>query len=114
MAYNCHNFCNGQVLDAQTMNEIEQGILDLEKKATITGKGAPTNKTEGNVGRLYMNTDTGALYKCTAVANGVYTWAPGESGGGGYTPVRGVDYWTPDDIAEIKTYVDEAILGGAW
>jgi len=32
----------------------------------------------------------------------------------GYTPVRGQDYWTEDDIAEIKTYVDETILGGAW
>ncbi|MBE7032001.1 MAG: hypothetical protein E7401_03455 [Ruminococcaceae bacterium] len=32
----------------------------------------------------------------------------------GYTPVRGVDYWTDEDKAEIKSYVDEAILGGAW
>ena len=30
------------------------------------------------------------------------------------TPVRGVDYWTAEDIAEIKAYVDDAILGGAW
>lgn len=29
-------------------------------------------------------------------------------------PVRGIDYWTDSDIAEIKSYVDEAILGGAW
>lgn len=32
----------------------------------------------------------------------------------GYTPVRGTDYWTEADKAEIKAYVDEAILGGAW
>lgn len=32
----------------------------------------------------------------------------------GYTPQRGTDYWTDEDIAEIKRYVDEAILGGAW
>lgn len=32
----------------------------------------------------------------------------------GYTPVRGVDYWTEEDIAQIKAYVDESILGGAW
>lgn len=38
----------------------------------------------------------------------------GEPGTDGYTPVRGVDYWTNDDKAEIKAYVDEAILGGAW
>lgn len=30
------------------------------------------------------------------------------------SPVRGVDYWTEADIASIKAYVDEAILGGAW
>lgn len=32
----------------------------------------------------------------------------------GETPVKGVDYWTEEDKAEIKGYVDEAILGGAW
>lgn len=32
----------------------------------------------------------------------------------GASPVRGADYWTADDIAEIKAYVDEAILGGTW
>ena len=40
--------------------------------------------------------------------------ADGIVGKDGYSPVRGTDYWTPDDIAEIKSYVDEAILGGAW
>lgn len=29
-------------------------------------------------------------------------------------PVRGKHYWTEEDIAQIKAYVDEAILGGAW
>ena len=32
----------------------------------------------------------------------------------GYSPQRGVDYWTASDIAEIKSYVDDAILGGEW
>ena len=32
----------------------------------------------------------------------------------GHTPERGVDYWTDADKAEIKAYVDEAILSGAW
>lgn len=35
-------------------------------------------------------------------------------GAPGHTPVKGTDYWTEADIAEIKSYVDEAILGGAW
>lgn len=40
--------------------------------------------------------------------------SPGADGSDGYTPVRGTDYWTDADKAEIKSYVDEAILGGAW
>ena len=35
-------------------------------------------------------------------------------GDDGYTPQRGKDYWTDEDKTEIKGYVDEAILGGAW
>lgn len=38
----------------------------------------------------------------------------GVQGNDGLTPVRGEDYWTEEDIATIKGYVDEAILGGAW
>lgn len=37
-----------------------------------------------------------------------------ENGVTGYTPVKGTDYWTEADKAEIKSYVDEAILGGEW
>ena len=42
------------------------------------------------------------------------TGATGATGPAGKTPVRGTDYWTEEDKAEIKGYVDEAILGGAW
>lgn len=38
----------------------------------------------------------------------------GIQGPKGDTPERGVDYWTAADIAEIQSYVDDAILGGAW
>lgn len=38
----------------------------------------------------------------------------GADGAAGYIPVRGTDYWTEADKAEIKSYVDEAILGGEW
>jgi hypothetical protein len=41
-------------------------------------------------------------------------WLDSLKGEDGKTPVKGVDYWTETDIAEIKGYVDEAILGGAW
>ena len=38
----------------------------------------------------------------------------GVQGPKGDKPIKGVDYWTEADIAEIKGYVDDAILGGAW
>lgn len=39
---------------------------------------------------------------------------PGPKGDPGDTPKRGTDYWTAADIAEIKSYVEDAILGGEW
>ena len=36
----------------------------------------------------------------------------GEPGADGYTPVKGTDYWTSDDKAEIQSYIDNQI-GGA-
>lgn len=42
------------------------------------------------------------------------TGSTGGTGPADYTPVRGTDYWTAADIAEIKGYVDSAILNGSW
>lgn len=36
------------------------------------------------------------------------------AGPAGKTPVKGTDYWTDADKAEIKSYVDDAILNGKW
>ena len=38
----------------------------------------------------------------------------GEKGEDGYSPIYGVDYWTENDKAEIKAYVESAIEGGLW
>lgn len=51
------------------------------------------------------NAETMALEVWTAAEEGTFN---------GYSPVRGTDYWTPEDIAHIKGYVEAAILGGAW
>jgi hypothetical protein len=45
---------------------------------------------------------------------GSFTVTNGLDGVDGYSPARGTDYWTEADKAEIKSYVDNAILGGAW
>ena len=44
----------------------------------------------------------------------VQNGSKGSKGDKGDSPVRGTDYWTDADKSEIKSYVDEAILGGAW
>lgn len=46
-----------------------------------------------------------------AVFKGYYI--KGEHGENGYTPVRGTDYWTADDIADIKKYIDGTASSGA-
>lgn len=33
----------------------------------------------------------------------------GTTGSDGYTPVRGTDYWTQEDVAVIKGYIDDAV-----
>lgn len=40
--------------------------------------------------------------------------APGSDGADGYTPARGIDYWTESDVAEIESYVDNAVHLGAF
>lgn len=38
----------------------------------------------------------------------------GDTGEAGYTPVRGIDYWTDDDKNEIKQSIDIVIPNGDW
>lgn len=56
--------------------------VDAKEIPCVTEKGAPTEKTLGAPGVLYMDTDTGDLYKCRAAdaVNKVYNW---EKIGGG-------------------------------
>lgn len=42
----------------------------------IKHSGAPSTSTVGAVGCFYMDTDTGALYKCTAASLNYYQWEP--------------------------------------
>ena len=71
--------------------------------------------------------ESGATFTPSVSADGVISWTndkglsnptpvniKGPKGDDGNTPKRGTDYWTASDIAEIKSYVDDAILGGEW
>ena len=67
--------------------------IDVKEIPCIVSNGAPTQDTEGAVGMMYMDSDTGNLYKCTA-AGSTYTWV-------------GL-------MDEVKAFIDEELLGGAW
>lgn len=71
----------------------------------ILGSGAPTTATEGGVGCFYMDTDNGEVYKCIAVTDNTYTWAPLGGGGGGDADVEAV-------LDEIHNYAEALIAGG--
>ena len=44
--------------------------------------------------------------------DGEWIEVPALKGEDGYTPVKGTDYWTDEDKAEIQSYID-AQIGGA-
>lgn len=47
---------------------------DVAQIPCIRASGAPTKTTTGDVGSLYMDTDTGNLYKCVSVTEDSYVW----------------------------------------
>lgn len=82
---------------------------EAKQNPSITGSGAPTTSTEGAVGCLYMDTDTGALYKCTAAADGVYTWTSVEGSGGSAVSANSVLYTAQTLTESQKTQARENI-----
>lgn len=64
---------------AESASEAAERAADAAD-GTITGKGAPTTSTVASVGNLYMDIDTGNMYKCIATDGDVYMWAPLDGG----------------------------------
>ena len=82
----------------------------------ISGKIPTVKGDKGDPGfspTITENADnTDKIYKLDiTTADSTFT-TPNLKGADGYTPVKGTDYWTADDIAEIQSYIDNQI-GGA-
>lgn len=59
------------------MNYVESlNLLGVEARQIpcIKGSGAPDSSTNGDVGCLYMDIETGDVYKCVAIDNGSLVW----------------------------------------
>ena len=95
---------NGVVKTVNGVVPDENGNVEVDAGSGESGSTSVTARV--------VQTDSGAVIYI-ADKDGT-TEAIVTNGKDGYTPKYGVDYWTEEDKAEIKSYVDTAILGGAW
>lgn len=98
---------NGKETDGRNNVTIEVTATDANG-ITVTQTAKVTDGEKGEKG------DTGARGEKGETGEKGEKGDKGDTGAAGYSPVRGTDYWTDADKAEIKSYVDTAILGGAW
>ena len=89
------------ILPVESINGADGiGIQSVEQTTTST--------VDGGINVITV-TKTDGTSSTFTVKNGSKgsTGATGAAGEDGYTPVRGTDYWTADDIATIQSYIDE-------
>lgn len=95
--------------DIESITSGKVNVDDIVNNLTTNVSDKPLSAAQG----VALNNSFGTLQNdfntlSDRIENGEF------DGEDGVTPVRGVDYWTDADREEIKSYVDEAILGGAW
>lgn len=56
-------------------------VVEMDSPAPLVFNTPPTTSTQGNVGQLYLDTDSKIMYKCVSVSGTTYTWEPVFNGG---------------------------------
>ena len=110
---------NTNKLDTSELTEaVNNALAQAKASGEFDGAKGDTGVGVSNVKQTTTSTaDDGNNVITVTLTNGTtstFTVQNGSKGSKGDSPVRGTDYWTAADKAEIKSYVDEAILGGAW
>jgi hypothetical protein len=108
---------SGSEISVEPINDIAHAVMDLEEIENVVTNTAPYIGDNGNWYVYDVQTktyiDSGMPSRGEQGLQGE-KGDKGDKGEDGYTPIRGTDYLTEADKTEIKSYVDEAILGGAW
>ena len=101
-------------------SELPAAVNNALAQAKASGEFDGTDGANGKDGTSATHSWSGTTLTITSASGTSSADLKGEKGDtgaagkDGHSPVRGTDYWTDVDKAEIKSYVDEAILGGAW
>ena len=98
-----HTLENGSNIEKQISPYNGQGAVGIQSVVQTA------TSTEDGGANIITVTKTDGTSSTFTVKNGSKgsTGATGAAGEDGYTPVRGTDYWTADDIAAIQSYIDE-------
>lgn len=110
---------NGEEIGAKDIEEISSNKVTYayeDEINTISDVEAALNLIFCNLSNIYIEatqSDDGATIKIVN-KDGTSSTVSLSNGQNGSTPQKGIDYWTESDIAEIKSYVDDVILGGKW
>ena len=97
-----------------TVSAVPGSEASVKKTETDTGIHYEFTLPQGERGIPGEKGETGAPGKDGIDGKNGKDGINGIDGADGYTPIKGTDYWTEKDKAEIKSFVEEAILGGAW
>lgn len=93
----------------------ERGQQGIQGERGLQGEqGATPNIQIGTVETLEP-TEQATVTQTGTLENPIFNFGipkgvQGEHGQDGYTPIRGTDYWTEEDVATIQKYIDDQLV----
>lgn len=102
------NAKDAETLGAHTYDEflLESDVDTVLAQAKMSGE---FNGADGISATHIWNGTTLTVTSASGTSSANLKGDKGDTGADGYSPVRGTDYWTDTDKAEIQAYIDSAI-----
>ena len=109
MSYQRQNFQDGDILKAEHLNRIEDGLVEMEKQEGPAGVGIQSieqtvsSNVDGGANIVTVTMTDGS--KATFSVKNGNKGNDGAAGAAGKTPVKGTDYYTQADKNEMVNLV---------